>query len=59
MHHLRTGTTREWSDFPLIAKDSQLIIHFDIEDESGPATIRLRQYDVSQSWQIMSIPWVI
>lgn len=28
MHHLRKGTDREWSSFPLHAKDSQLIIHF-------------------------------
>lgn len=53
MHHLRKGTTRQWIDFPLHAKDSQLVVIFDVGDTAAPGTIFLRQFDVSQQWEVM------
>ena len=52
MHHLRNGTVREWSSFPVIAKDSQLIVHFNFGKISGTGTIGLRQYEVTQDWKV-------
>ena len=52
MHHLRNGIVREWSSFPAIAKDSQLIVHFNLGELSGNGTIGLRQYDVTQDWKV-------
>jgi hypothetical protein len=50
--HLRDGLRREWSSFPLHAKDSQLVIHFDSDNISGEKTISLVQSDVNHTWNI-------
>ena len=52
MHHLRHGTQREWNDFPFKAEDSQLVMHFDVKSEILLGTISLRQFDISQLWQV-------
>jgi hypothetical protein len=53
MHHLRKGVNPEWDEFPLHAEDSQLVIHFKSLVNTEDATIYLRQYDVSQGWQVL------
>ena len=50
LHHLRKGSVREWSEFPALAKDSVLIVKFNLTAVPGEACISLRQYDVNQSW---------
>lgn len=50
--HLRDGLQREWSSFPVHAKDSQLVIHFDSRNISGNKTISLVQSDVSHTWNV-------
>src|SRR4029079_9954349 len=51
--HLRDGIKREWSDFPLHAKDSQLVIHFKTSNVSNPKTLALTQTDVNHSWNVI------
>ncbi len=50
LHHLRKGFVREWSEFPVLAKDSILIVKFNLTTVPGEACISIRQYDVNQSW---------
>jgi len=50
LHHLRKGSAREWSEFPVHAKDSVLIVNFNLTTVPGEACISFRQYDVNQSW---------
>ncbi|MBL7700309.1 MAG: CehA/McbA family metallohydrolase [Chitinophagaceae bacterium] len=52
-HFLRNGRTREWSDFPAIVKDSQLVVHFDMKNDRGAGTLSLIQFDVNQTWKVM------
>ena len=51
--HLRDGIKREWSSFPLHAKDSQLVIHFKTANVSHPKTLTLTQTDVNHSWNVI------
>lgn len=51
-HFLRHGETREWSSFPSVVKDSQLVIHFDTKNTYGPGTLSLTQCDVNQTWKV-------
>lgn len=50
--HLRDGVQREWSSFPLHAKDSQLIIHFKTTNVSHYQTLSLTQADVNHTWEV-------
>lgn len=53
LSHLRDGVEREWSNFPVDAKDSQLVIHFKTANVSGVKTLALTQSDVNHSWKIV------
>ena len=52
MHHLRKGIQQDWSTFPTHADARRLIIDFNVEDTTSPATLILRQYDVNQTWKV-------
>jgi hypothetical protein len=51
MRHLRNGDKREWSTFPA-SGDRSLVISFDVSDPASWKTIRIRQQDVKQPWQL-------
>ena len=51
-YFLRNGQTREWSDFPEVVKDSQLVVQFDLKKATGAGTLSLTQYDVNQVWKV-------
>lgn len=51
-HHLRYGQTREWSDFPQNANDSELTINFTTKSINA-STLSLTQYDVNQVWKVI------
>ena len=52
MHYLRNGETREWSEFPTKVTEKQLTFRFDYQAIHADQTLRLRQYDVKQTWLI-------
>ncbi|HEX5499722.1 MAG TPA: hypothetical protein VFX03_10860, partial [Thermomicrobiales bacterium] len=52
LHHLRSGQTREWSDFPETAEGRELKLTFSARPNPGPVTLRLRQRDVKQTWRL-------
>ena len=51
-HHLRKGINREWSEFPVRAKDSILELNFSLVSIPTDACLLIRQYDVNQSWMV-------
>jgi hypothetical protein len=51
MHHLRNSQNREWSSFPETAP-SYLNVSFDASNGEWE-TLRIRQKDVRQSWQVL------
>lgn len=51
MAHLRSGSEREWSDFPADAQGRGLVVPFESEANSQPWTIVLRRIDVKEGWQ--------
>ncbi|MBP85419.1 MAG: hypothetical protein CMJ64_01685 [Planctomycetaceae bacterium] len=53
MHHLRAEGPREWSDFPETPEASQLQLEFDAKPNATAATLRLRQQDIKQQWQVL------
>ncbi len=53
MHYLRSGETREWSEFPAIVGKKQLSLRFDYHANHSDQTICLRQYDVKQTWRVI------
>src|SRR3990170_944878 len=52
MHYLRNGETREWSEFPPKVTEKQLTFRFDYQAIHADQTLRLRRYDVKQTWLI-------
>ena len=52
MHHLRVGARREWANFPEAPEASKLELAFDGGSNDTPSTLRLRQQDVKQAWQV-------
>ena len=50
--HLRIAGTREWSEFPEVADSSELDIHFQSAGNDSEWALRIRQYDVKQSWDV-------
>ncbi|MCB9940392.1 MAG: CehA/McbA family metallohydrolase [Planctomycetaceae bacterium] len=52
LHHLRVGAEREWSGFPATAESHELNRVFDANSNEGPGTLRLRQQDVKQNWEV-------
>src|SRR5205085_6044752 len=52
LHHLRSGTVREWADFPEEAEAKSLILKFQARTNATEQTLRLRQRDVKQTWSV-------
>lgn len=52
MHHLRSGTTREWSDFPETSEGPKLTANFRVSADARPQTLGLRRVDIKEKWQI-------
>ena len=50
--HLRIAGTREWSEFPEVADSSELDIRFQSAGNDSEWALRVRQYDVKQSWDV-------
>ena len=53
LHHLRAGDVREWSEFPQKAEADGLTIKFAARQNAAAQTLRLRQQDVKQTWQVL------
>ncbi len=53
LHHLRQQGSREWSSFPVEAEATSLEIGFSLPIKPVPSTLRLRQQDVKQPWQVL------
>ncbi len=51
--HLRSGSVREWAEFPLTAQAAEFDATFAAEPNSGEATLSLRQQDVKQTWRVL------
>lgn len=49
-YHLRNAEPREWSEFPVEAFGKELVITFEVDHNSIPKTLSLRQYDVKLDW---------
>lgn len=52
LHHLRSGDRREWAEFPEKAEGTKLQITFKAEVNATPFTLRWRQQDMKNAWQI-------
>jgi hypothetical protein len=52
MRHLRNGDQREWSTFSANA-DRSATISFDVSNPADWKTVRLRQQDVKQPWDLL------
>ena len=52
MHHLRSGTQREWEEFAPDAEATELVVSFKAGANATEHTLRLRQHDVKQTWQV-------
>jgi hypothetical protein len=52
LHHLRSGTAREWSEFPAGAEGPALALAFRTSAGAGERTLRLRHRDVKQGWRL-------
>ena len=52
-HHLRVAGPREWSDFPEQPEAASLDLKFSAKPNPGEWTLRLRQQDVKQTWNVL------
>ncbi len=52
MLHLRSGTEREWIEFPEIAQRQRLDVTFDSTKNTSEHTLVMRQQDVKQNWSV-------
>jgi len=52
LHHLRSGSVREWADFPADAQGPTLNIRFQSRPNAAEYALRLRQQDVKQTWRV-------
>lgn len=52
LHHLRSGTQREWSDFPAEAEGASHTVKFQAKPNAAEQALRLRQQDVKQTWKV-------
>ncbi len=50
--HLRSGDTQEWSSFPAEPQSREIEVEFDSVLNADECTLRLRQQDVKQVWQV-------
>lgn len=53
IYHLRIDGPREWSEFPEKADSSSLELHFQAKQNDSEQTLKLRQIDVKQQWNIL------
>ena len=53
LHHLRSGKTREWSEFPATAESDRLELSFEAAKNTAAATLVLRQRDVKMAWRVV------
>lgn len=51
-YHLRNADPREWSEFPAKAFGKELLINFEVDRNTIPKTLSLRQYDVKLEWTV-------
>src|SRR5256885_11087008 len=52
MHHLRFGAQREWDEFPERAEGAEWSWHFTSKANAAEQSLRLRQRDVKDVWQV-------
>ena len=52
MHHLRSGATREWADFPEQAEAAELRLTFPAKANPAEQTLRIRHRDIKQTWVV-------
>ena len=52
MRHLRNVEPREWAEFPLVAKGTELVVPFDVDNAFQPQTLRVRHRDLKQQWRV-------
>lgn len=52
MKHLRSGTSREWNDFPEEPDQRSLSLEFPSDTNPGAMTLGLRVVDVKEGWEI-------
>ncbi len=50
--HVRSNETREWSSFPAEPQATEIAVEFESQGNAEECTLRLRQQDVKQDWQI-------
>jgi hypothetical protein len=51
--HLRSGSEREWNEFPATSRGAHLRVSFSLERAVGESTLTLRQRDVkNNSWHV-------
>ena len=52
MRHLRRDAPREWREFPERPDAASIELEFSTAANATPASLRLRQQDVKQAWQV-------
>jgi len=52
-HHLRIDGPREWSVFPRIPSSAHLDVRFQANQNQSAQTLRLRQQDVKETWDVL------
>ncbi|PYU92403.1 MAG: hypothetical protein DMG08_12845, partial [Acidobacteria bacterium] len=52
LHHLRSGSEKEWSEFPESHAGNHLALNFIAEANRKEQTLRLRQRDVKENWGV-------
>src|SRR5690554_2933082 len=52
LHHLRNSGEPEWVEFASPPKGKELKLLFDLQDKTEYQTLKLRQQDIKQSWQV-------
>src|SRR5881628_2498426 len=53
LHHLRSGTQREWSEFPANAEGREWTVAFAADRPEQEHTLRIRHRDVKQAWKLL------
>jgi hypothetical protein len=53
MHHLRSGTAREWAEFSERNEGAELVLAFQANPNGGQQTVRVRHRDLKQSWRML------
>src|SRR5947207_2920221 len=52
MHHLRSSVEMEWDEFADTPENKELVLKFNAAKNDAEQTLRLRQRDVKQAWNI-------